>query len=292
MVATVDKVFIDEFEGNIISLAQQRMSYLRSCVNEVSSTGKSHAWDRVGAVNMSPKTTRGGTTPVVDTPFSRRLSIPTSYNVGDLVAHFETVQTLIDPASAISRQFGYAVARQYDDVIIEAAVGDSRDGDGNTVAFDTNSLLGDGSQIMNLQHITDVAERFMLQDVDPTEGFVFVISPNQAQQLLNQLEYNSYDFNALRPLMSGQIVPFMGFDFIVSNRLQAGSGADSTLCFAMAKDAVGLQVNNPIKARVSEDASASFDWRIYAEITIGATRVEDEKVVVYDFDNTASGATP
>jgi hypothetical protein len=82
----------------------------------------------------------------------------------------------------------------------------------------------------------------------------------------------------------------MGFDFIVSNRLQAGGGADSSLCFAMAKDAIGLQVNNPIKARVSEDASASYDWRIYAEITIGAIRVEDEKVVVFDLDNAASGA--
>ena len=61
MVATVDKVFIDEFEGNIISLAQQRMSYLRSCVNEVSSTGKSHAWDRVGAVKgLTRRSSQGG----------------------------------------------------------------------------------------------------------------------------------------------------------------------------------------------------------------------------------------
>lgn len=284
MVVTIDNVFIDEFEGNLISLAQQRMSHLRSCVQEVSSSGKSHAWDRIGAVAMSSKSTRGGATPVVDTPFSRRLSIPASYNVGDLVAHYETVQMLPDPNSAIAKEFGFAVARQYDDVIIAAAVGDSRDGDGATVALPADNTIGDGTGELTLDLITQVSEKFMARDVDPTAGFIFAITPGAAQQLLTMTEYNSYDFNTLRPLMSGQIVPFMGYDFVVSTRLTDGAAAASASadCFAMSKDAVGLQVNNPIKARVSEDPSASYDWRIYAEITIGAIRVEDEKVQVVD----------
>jgi len=40
-----------------------------------------------------------------------------------------------------------------------------------------------------------------------------------------------------------------------------------------------LQVNKDIWARVAEDPTISFAWRIYSALTMGAVRVEDEQIV-------------
>ena len=50
-------------------------------------------------------------------------------------------------------------------------------------------------------------------------------------------------------------------------------------CLAFTKRALGFQVNRDITAKVAEDPSLSFAWRIYAAMTMGAVRTEDEHIV-------------
>ena len=285
MAVTIDDVFIEEFKGNLISLAQQRQSIVRSYTMEVAATGEGYNWDRIGPVTASAKTTRATATPVVDTPFSRRKSIPSTIAVGDIVENAEIVQMLPDPKSAIASEFAYAIARGYDDAVIAAAVGASRDGDGGSVAIPAAQDLGAGTAEMTMDAIYEVAELYLTNNIDPAIPKLWVIGPAQARQLLALNEYNNADYNTLRPLMSGHVVPFMGFNFVVSTRLLAGDGANSSKTFVTTSDAIGLQVNQSMLAEVAKDPSVSFAWRVYAEATFGAVRVEDEKVVVYDLNN-------
>ena len=288
MAVTIDSVFIEEFTGNLISLSQQRPSLLRPYVMEVAATGEGYNWDRIGPLSTAAKTTRQTATPVADTPFSRRKSIPQTQAVGDVVENAEIVQMLPDPKSAIAAEMAYAMNRAYDDEIISAAVGASRDGDGGSVSFVAGQALGDGSADLSFDLITQVSELFMENNIDPDVPKIWVIGPAQARQLLKISEVNNIDTNAVRPLVAGKPVHFMGFDWAVTTRLQAGAsvtGDGSNLTFAMTHDAIGLQVNQSMLARVSEDPSISYAWRVYAEATFGAIRVEDEKLVKIDIDN-------
>lgn len=283
MAVTIDAVFIEEFTGNLISLSQQRMSILRSSVMEVGASGEGYNWDRIGSVVASPKTTRETPTPVVDTPFSRRKSIPATVAVGDVVENAEVVQMLPDPKSAIASEFAYAMARAYDDAIIVAATGDSRDGAGAAVTFPVGQLIDAQAAQLTFDVITAVHEKFALNNVDPAVEKLFVISPEQARAMLKLTEVTSIDYNEVRPLVTGEVINFYGFTFVVSTRLGEGAaGATTQRCFAMTKDAIGLQVNNSMLAKVSEDPSISYAWRVYCEATFGAIRVEDEKVVAID----------
>jgi hypothetical protein len=84
---------------------------------------------------------------------------------------------------------------------------------------------------------------------------------------------------ALQQLSSTGIVPnWMGFTWVVSNRLLEPVGGQLS-CLAFTKRAIGLQVNKDIWARVAEDPTISFAWRIYTAMTAGAVRVEDEQIV-------------
>ncbi len=174
-----------------------------------------------------------------------------------------------------------------DDEIISAAVGDSRDGDGNAVTFPAGQSLHDGSTSITFDLVTAVTEKFMENDIDPDEEKVFVISPAQARKLLQLTEATSGDYNAIRPLTSkGYVESWMGYTWLVSTRLTQGGGAGRVYAFAMTRRALGFQVNKDIWARITEDPSISYAWRIYCASTFGAIRVEDEHLVRLDLNET------
>ena len=276
---SISNVYIQTYERTVRHLAQQGITRLRPWVQERGVQSEGHNWERIAAATATQKTTRKQATPDNDTAWSRRKSIPVTYDVGDVTEPEDIVQMLVDPNSNYAKAHGMAMKRAHDDEIIKAATGDSRDGDGNTVVFPAGQLVGNGSVAITFDIVTQVTELFMENDIDPDEQKVFVISPAQCRKLLQLTEATSGDYNAMRPLSSkGYIESWMGYTWIVSTRLLAPAGGEVT-CFAMTRQALGLQMNKDIWVRVSEDPSISYAWRIYAASSFGAIRVEDEHIV-------------
>jgi len=276
---SIANVYIQTYERTVRHLAQQGITRLRPWVQERGVQSEGHNWERIAAATATQKTTRKQATPDNDTAWSRRKSIPVTYDVGDVTEPEDIVQMLVDPNSNYAKAHGMAMKRAHDDEIIKAATGDSRDGDGNTVVFPAGQLVGNGSVAITFDIVTQVTELFMENDIDPDEQKVFVISPAQCRKLLQLTEATSGDYNAMRPLSSkGYIESWMGYTWIVSTRLLAPTGGEVT-CFAMTRQALGLQMNKDIWVRVSEDPSISYAWRIYAASSFGAIRVEDEHIV-------------
>jgi hypothetical protein len=282
MSATIPAVYVQTYETNVRHLAQQGITRLRPYVDERSVQSEGHNWERMAATIAQQKTTRAQPTPDNETAWSRRKSIPVTYDTGDVTEVEDIVQMIVDPNSNYARAQSMAMKRAYDDEIISAAVGDSRDGDGNAIVFDdTNQEVGTGLTAITYDLVTATSEIFMNNDIDPDEEKVFVISPAQARKLLQLTEATSGDYNALKPLTSkGYIESWMGYSWVVSTRLQSptGDGSDS-YCFAMTRKALGLQVNKDIWVEIAQDPSISFAWRIYCASTYGAIRVEDEQLV-------------
>jgi hypothetical protein len=290
MSATIPAVYVQTYETNVRHLAQQGITRLRPWVDERSVQSEGHNWERMAATIAQQKTTRAQPTPDNETAWSRRKSIPVTYDTGDVTEVEDIVQMIVDPNSNYARAQAMAMKRAYDDEIISAAVGDSRDGDGNAIVFDdTNQEVGTGLTAITYDLVTQTSEIFMNNDIDPDEGKVFVISPAQARKLLQLTEATSGDYNAMRPLTSqGYIESWMGYTWIVSTRLQdpAINAAGESYCFAMTKKALGLQVNKDIWVEIAQDPSISFAWRIYCASTYGAIRVEDEQLVRLDLTET------
>ncbi len=279
MGSSISNVYIQTYERTVRHLAQQGITRLRPWVQERGVQSEGHNWERIAAATATQKTTRKQATPDNDTAWSRRKSIPVTYDVGDVTEPEDIVQMLVDPNSNYAKAHGMAMRRAHDDEIIKAATGDSRDGDGNAVTYDTNQLVGDGSVAITFDIVTEVTELFMDNDIDPDEEKVFVISPAQCRKLLQLTEATSGDYNAMRPLTSkGYVESWMGYTWVVSTRLLAPSGGEVD-CFAMTRKALGLQMNKDIWVRVSEDPSISYAWRIYAASSFGCIRVEDEHLV-------------
>jgi len=281
MSATIDNVYVQGFERTVRHLAQQGINRLRPYVQEVSESVEAYNFERVAATAATQKTTRKTATPDDETAFSRRKAIPVEYHTGDVTEKKDVVQLLIDPNSTYAKAQGMAMRRAQDDEIISAAVGASRDGDGNSVAFPAAQAIDGSAGLITFDAVTAVSEIFMNNDIDPDTDKVFVISPEQARKLLQLTEATSGDYNALKPLTSkGYVESWMGYTWIVSTRLTSPTGDGSDVdCFAMTRDAIGLLMNQDIQTEVDKDPSISFAWRIYTNSIYGAIRVEDEQLV-------------
>jgi len=279
MASTLDKLYIQTYERNVIQRAQQGITRLMPWVMSKSVQGQAHNWDLISQTAAVQKSARKVATPDNETAFNRRQSVVKTYHLGDVSEPEDLVQMLADPNSAYAIAHGKAMRRAHDDEIITAATGASRDGDGNSVAFDANQTVGTGAEALTFDIVRSVVEKFQENDIDPDEAKCFVISPAKAYELLGLAEATNADFNALRPLQSkGYVEGWMGFDWIVSTRLGVPSVGQRD-CFAMTKTALGMQLNKPIWSRIEEDPSISFATRIYCASSFGAVRVQDEQLV-------------
>lgn len=279
MAINISNVYVESFENNVRHLAQQSMARARMCVTERPTSSESHNWERMGANQASLKTGPRQATPTNDSNWSRRVSSVATYDIGDTSEQEDPIQMLVDPNSNIVRSVGMAMRRQIDDVIFAAATGNATIGDGTTVAFPATQLVGDGTGVFTFDGVTEVYEVFMNRDIDPDEMKYMIVGPTQLRKMQQLIEYTSSDYMNVKTLASrGYVENWMGFHWIVSTRLLA-PGAGEISCLAMTKQALGLQMNRDITTRVAEDPSISFAWRIYAYMTLGAVRVEDEHIV-------------
>lgn len=289
MSVSINEVYIDEFNAYLRHLAQQEYARLKPKVMEVSSSGESYSFDRVGSEEAlqksgpgAPGNGRAQATPIADYDFSRRTAIARTFDVGELIEHEDQIQAKVDIKGGLVRAMGMTMARAYDREIIAAMGRDALGGDGLPVVFPASQILGDGLTSIDFDFITAVQEKFLQNDIQGEVQKCFVIGPTQVRKLLQLTEQTSSDYvtrEALQRLSQGLVVPnWMGFTWICSTMLESPGGTD-ILCYAFTERAMGLAVNRDITTFVQQDPSRSYAWSLYSQATYGAVRVEDEHII-------------
>ena len=284
MAITINKAFVQQFTDMVRHLAQQGDTRLRPHVYETPANGEKYNFDRLGATNANEKTGRRVATPFVDAPWSRRVAQPRTFNWADTIEHEDKVQMLIDPQSAYAQTGAMSMRRSQDDIIIDALGGNALDGDGGNNALPAGQKIGtagNSTQALDVSTITQVNEKFQANEVDPDEPKCFVISPAEVRTILNDTTLTSADYLSVKALQANGMVPnFMGFTWVLSNRLKTTSGTNnSRACYAFTKRGMGLTVNQDIFVRIAERADLSHLIQVFLQWTMGSVRVEDEHVV-------------
>jgi len=233
----------------------------------------------VGAASAVLRTSRHADTPLVETPHSRRMVTLADYEYADLIDDQDKVRLLIDPTSTYSRAAAAAMGRAMDDVIIAAALGASKTGkDGSTsTAFASGNIIAHGSAGLTIAKLLSAKEILDAGNVDPSIKRYCVASPKQISDLLGTTQVTSSDFNTVKALAMGQVSSYMGFEFITSNRLSVDGSNRQVLAFA--QDGIKLAVGKEPSSRIDERADKSYATQVYYCQSIGATRMEEAKVV-------------
>ena len=280
MSSQITTAFVNQYSSNIQMLSQQMGSLLRGAVDVESVNGEKAFFDQVGSAAAVLRTTRHADTPLIDTPHSRRMVTMSDYEYADLIDDQDKVRLLVDPTSTYARAAAAAMGRAMDDVIIAAAIGTAKTGkDGSTsTALPSGQKVVHGSASLTIAKLLSAKEILDEGSVDPSIPRYIVCAPKQITSLLGTTQVTSSDFNTVKALAQGQMDTFSGFKFIVSNRLTTdGDGNRAVIAFA--GDGLKLAMGKEPTARIDERSDKSYATQVYYCQTIGATRMEEAKVV-------------
>lgn len=276
----ITEAFVQQFADNFIHVAQQATSRLESTVSiEPSIVGMSKSINRLGQRTASRRTQRHGDTPINDQPHSTRFVDLYDWEDGDMVDDQDKIRMLVDPTSEYVKAMVNSMNRAKDDVIIGALGGNSRATAGNIILPTTQKIAVGGVGLTKAK-IIQAKTLFRRNEADAMAGeeLYMVYSAQAAADILADTTLTSADWLAGQFLQSGDVCgKWMGFNWIPSERMPKAS--TTRYLYAYAKSGVVLGKGAEIMTKVGEDASKGFNVRIYAKMSIGSVRVEEEKVV-------------
>lgn len=280
--------FVQQYTTNVQLLLQQKGSKLRGTVSTGSYSGKAaKAVEQVGAVNAQKRTQRHGDTPLISTPSDARWIYPVDYEWADLIDDQDKLRMLIDPQSSYAQNGAYALGRAMDDEIIAAFFGTAKTGENGSTNTSfatatqqiTVSTGSTGATGLNIAKLREAKKILMENEVDiDNEQLFCVITAEQHDDLLNEAQAISLDYNTRPVLVDGRITAFMGFNFVHCERLGVDASSYRRVP-VYAKSGVHLGMWNDINTQISERADKGYATQVYVKGTFGATRTEEKKVV-------------
>ena len=283
MSSQITTAFVQQYSNNVQMLSQQKGSLLRNTVDAETVAAKNAFFEQVGQATAVKRVSRHGDTPQIDTPHSRRRVSMVDYEYADLIDKQDQVRTLIDPTSSYAQAAAFALGRAMDDEIISGITGNAFSGEtgSTTVALPVGQKITEsGTDGLTIAKLREAKEKFDSSSVDPSIPRYLVVGPKQISDLLGTTQVTSSDFNTVKALANGEINSFLGFNFVVSNRLSIASS--KRLCLAYAMDGIKLALGQDIMTRIDERSDKGYATQVYVCMTMGATRMEEEKVVTIE----------
>ena len=281
--------FSTQFSANLEMLLQQKPSKLEQYVTIGHYKGEAGSpVNQLGAVEMQEVLSRFAPMGRVDVANDRRWVYPKDWDLPQLIDTFDLLRTVVDPKSAYVQNAHFAANRTKDTTILSAALGDAKTGvaGATTTIFPASQVVAvtegsTGNSGLNVAKLMAARQKLRAAEVDlDMEKLVMVISAEEEVDLMREATVISSDYNGGRPVLTdGKLSHFMGFDFIHSERLPVdGSGYRRVV--AWAKSGMHLGKWNDLTTSISTRNDLQGEpWQVYAKMTIGATRIEEKKVV-------------
>ena len=311
MSVNVNTAFVQQYSTNIMMLLQQQGSRLRNAVQNYAFQGKAASMaEQFGQVSPVRNQSRHSDTPLISTPQDKRWIYPNDYDWADLIDQQDRLRMLIDPSGPYTQAGVMAMGRAIDDEIISGFFNANNTGENGTVSTGTLYAYNSNSQSvaattgaaaatgLNIAKLR-AAKKILLQaevDVDNDQLFM-AITAKQHDDLLNEAQAVSLDYNNRPVLVEGKIMSFMGFNFIHSERIPGGgsfntainpslTSADSDGSYVTntrwmvpfwAKSGMALGMWNDVSASVDRRPDKRNSWQVYVTGTFGGARLEEKR---------------
>lgn len=288
MSVNIPNHFAQQFATNIELLLQQKDSRLRSLVTQGQYVGEQASpVDQIDSIEMQAVTGRFEAMGRVDADTARRWVSPLDFDLPQLIDSFDKLRLVTDPNSAYVANAVAAAKRKMDDVIIDAFFGTAKTGKtgssstsfpaGQQVAVNHGASGNTGLTVAKLREARRILRANEVDlDMDPITA---VITSKQEDNLLAEAQVISLDFNDRPVLVDGKLKSFLGINFVHSERLDT-DGSSYRRVPVFAKSGMHLGIWNDITTDLSQRKDIrGLPFQAYVYMTVGATRLEEEKIV-------------
>ena len=302
------KLFTEQFSTNLELKLQQMGSKLRGKIGEGSHTGKQASpVNQIGAIALRAPAGRFAPKNRTDADFTRRWVFPQDGEIDQLIDSFDELKTIVDPKSQYLSAAAAAVGRGWDDCVIAAAHGTAYTGNGADAsslaaetwasfssAYDIASTFGStAASGLTVAKLIEAKRVLRHNHVDlDTDPVTLVIGSKQESDLLNQTQIVSTEYNDRPVLVDGKVTRFLGFDIVVSERLNTASNVRDVIAFAKSGMYLGLWKDMTNRVSIRNDLSGE-PYDLYTATSYGATRTQPGKVLkILCSDTTGADITP
>lgn len=310
----VSTAFVQQYSTNVQMLLQQQGSRLRNTVQNFKFTGKAASMaEQFGQVSPVRNQSRHSDTPLISTPQDKRWIYPNDYDWADLIDSQDKLRMLIDPTSSYAMAGAWAMGRAIDDEILSGFYNANNTGENGTTSTGLLSAYGSGSQMvaatvgasaatgLNIAKLRAAKRKLLEAEVDVDNDQLFMaITAKQHDDLLNEAQAISLDYNSKPVLVDGKISSFMGFNFVHSERIAGGASFNSAINPAIAtgssdgqyttgsrylvpcwaKSGLALGVWNDVQTSIDRRADKRNSYQVYVTGTFGGARMEEKKCVI------------
>lgn len=279
--ATPDVIYAKQYGTVVSMLAQQEGSRLRNTVTVKSGVvGEETYMDQIEAFTVSARGSRLAPTDPSLASYARRRIALEDFYIAKAIDKMDDIRTLGDPTSAIVKSGTAGMGRQIDDLIVAALRGTAYTGKvgGTSTVLPSAQKVAKGTTGMTLAKWLSALEILNGNDVDPSDEKFLLIGSGELADLLNTTEIKNADYNSVKALVQGQIDTFLGCKVIRTERL-ANDGSNTRYCMLYTKSGAGLAVGRDVTSRIDELPTNHYAKQLYFSMSMGASRLEEKKVV-------------
>jgi len=282
MSMTITEAFIQQFNRNVYLLSQQDGSKLRGKVRTEMVNAKKAFFDRLAPTRPQRKVSRHQDTPLVEQVHSRRAVGMEDWVAADIVDDEDKIRMLIDPGSLYAQNFARGMGREMDTTLVTAFTADAEEGQfgGTTVTFPAGNTIASGGTGLTVAKVRQIKRLFDAADVRD-DGRVFVVSAQAMEDLLEQTEITSSDYNTVKALVQGTIEGnyWMGFEWVrLSDDILPIDGSLDRSCFAYQRDGVGLAIGMDMRTEMDRRPDKMNGLQVMVRASFSAVRIDDDCV--------------
>lgn len=283
---TPETAFVKQFQNTITMLVQQFDSRLSDCVMvDMNFNGEKKFYEQYASDELVEIMSRYADTPVQLPDHQRRMITPRYFVGNTLEDPKDALQMLIDPKSAYMQAKQAAVNRKKDDIIISAMGGTAYSGKEGTTSesFDSNYQLaatyGSGASTSGMTKAKVLRAKKLLDAAENEDEDRYAVgTAAQFEDLLNITEVTSSDYNTVKSLVQGEINTWLNFKWKRCERLLT-NGSSHRLCYFWQKKAIQMAIQKDTEGRIDQRPDKNYAWQVYIRICLGATRLEEERIV-------------
>ena len=282
MTMAVSALFIDSFDAEVKS-AYQGIKSLRSSVRvKTGVVGSTHRFPKAGA-GVATQHNRGNDVVAMNAGRDKVTVTLSDWDAFDYEDILDINKLNFDDKKIIADSTVKAIGRREDQLIIDALTAEIT----NLTNLSPTQLVGGGTAKMTVEYLGSASAILDANNV-PSEDRTILITAKQKQQLLEETEVTSSDYNTVKSLVQGDIDTFYSFKFItIGNRTEGGlpraQGVEQ-YSFAYHKDAVGLAIGKDMTTMV-DWVPQKTAWQIGCVYSAGAVVIDLYGVVVINTDD-------
>lgn len=285
---TVPAHHVVQFTSNVQMELQKLPVGIRSLATQGNYAGatKAQVVNFIGTIEFVERTTKYADTVLTDTTHKQRWIVGKDYDVGMLVDRLDTLRMIYDPTNPYVKAFSLAYARKQDQIMMDAFFATAKAGEQgvDAVAFPAQDQIVHASTGLTTTKLRSARKLLKKRFVDLRMNRPYIACEAEGiDDLLGETVVGSSDYNAVKPLVDGEVSRYLGFDFFAAEgyftETDLGGGNIRIDAPVWVTDGMHFGDWQGIVITIGPRPDKNNIKQIHGSFSAGATRVQEGMVI-------------